>query len=63
MSMSRYAADVNAETGSNRNLNATPMAVFESSQPELMLVRAWRELPLRSTSTRWPFLVILTWTR
>ena len=58
--MSRNAPDVNGESGSNRNLNAMPIAVFESSQPELMLVRACREEPLRSTSTRCPFLVILT---
>jgi hypothetical protein len=61
--MSRYAPDVNGERGSNRNLNATPMPVLVSSQPALTQVRAWRDEPLRSTSTRWPFLVILTFSR
>ena len=43
---------MNAPCGSNRYFNATPTVVLASSTVALMHVRAWREVPLKSTSMR-----------
>ena len=44
-------------------MNAIPTVVFASSGVALMHVRAWREVPLKSTSARPPRFVTVTWTR
>ena len=61
--MQRVVPDVNGPRGSKRYLKATPTVVFASSAVQLMQVRAWREVPLKSTSARRPRLVIRTWMR
>ena len=51
MSMSRNEPDVNALAGSMSIFSPTPTAVLASRAPALMHVRAWREVPLKSTSS------------
>ena len=54
---------MNAPRGSSRYFTATPTVVLTSSAVALMQVRAWREVPLKSTSRRSSRLVIATCTR
>ena len=60
MSTLRRSADVNTPAGSNRYFITIPTDVFASRAVALMHVRAWREVPLKSTSSRPPRFVTAT---
>jgi hypothetical protein len=63
MSIGRMSPDVYVPRASSRYLNATPTTDFASRNVAFTDVRAWRELPEKSTSARSPAFVIRTWTR
>ena len=54
---------MNGARGSSRYFSATPTVVLASSAVALMHVRAWREVPLKSTSSAVAALGDATWTR